>query len=62
MKRMFAQAGIALVGLTTWLLPNQAEAHKICTWGGEVWTCPDGAGCVVVIIRTQPPIVILGCI
>ena len=50
MKRMLAQAGIALVGLTTWLLPNQANAHIICRWGGLTWTCPDGTQCTVVLV------------
>ena len=26
MKRIFGRAGISLVGLTAWLLPNQANA------------------------------------
>ena len=50
MKRILAQAGIALVGLTTWLLPNQANALKICIWGGHVWTCPDGTDCALVVV------------
>lgn len=50
MKRMLVRAGIALVSMTTWLLPNQAEAHVICTWGGRIWFCPDGTDCALRIV------------
>ena len=53
MKRLFVRAGIALVGMTTWLLPNQAKADVLCsaTVGGVtyIWSCPDGTQCVVFI-------------
>ena len=50
MKRMLVRASIALVGMTTWLLPNQAKAHVICIWGGYIWLCPDGTDCAVEIV------------
>ena len=53
MKRLFVRAGIALVGMTTWLLPNQAKAHILCsiTVGGVTytWSCPDDTQCAVTI-------------
>ena len=54
MKRLFVRAGIAFVGMTTWLLPNQAKADVLCsiTVGGVtyVWSCPDATQCAVSIV------------
>ena len=53
MKRIFVRAGITLVGLTAWLLPNQAKAHDNCsvTVGGETitWSCPSADMCIVAV-------------
>ena len=57
MKRLFVRAGIALVGMTTWLLPNQAKADVLCstTVGGVTitWSCPDGTQCFYFVIEYE---------
>ncbi len=52
MKRIFVRAGVSLVGLMAWLLPNQAKAHSNCSIavGGETitWSCPSADQCIVI--------------
>ncbi len=49
MKQTFVQAGISLVGMAAWLLPNQATAEENCsvTAGGHTvtWSCPSDDMC-----------------
>ncbi len=52
MKRIFVRAGLTLVGLTAWLLPNQAKAEETeencsVTAGGHTvtWSCPSDDLC-----------------
>ncbi len=44
MKRIFVRAGVSLVGLMAWLLPNRAMADYNCsvTVGDDTvtWSCP----------------------
>lgn len=51
MKQIFVRAGVSLVGLMAWLLPNQAKAEteENCsvTAGGHTvtWSCPSDDMC-----------------
>ena len=49
MKRLFVRAGVSLVGLMAWLLPNRATADENCsvTAGGHTvtWSCPSADMC-----------------
>ena len=67
MKRMFALSGITLVGMETWLLPNQAKAdgeHKCHSEvaGSEFkWNCSSVDLCRMIVVLTNPPLVITYC-
>ncbi len=55
MKRLFVRTAIALVGMTTWLLPNRANATTTCEvplpngWVA-VWHCSSSQTCAWYIV------------
>lgn len=67
MKRIFVRAGIALVGIITWLLPSQAEAQIYdwisCERLGFYWICDADEQCWSRIVFTSSGVyLVYGCV
>ena len=56
LKRIFVRASIALVGMTTWLLPDRANATITCEAdlpdgsGTVMWNCPSSQQCYWIVV------------